>query len=67
MKTYKVNVRGEQKFCVVVETGVVDANGRPKVKRFFNSKKNVAVDNAMEFLRTNDTQPEVTKQSKNFL
>ena len=39
MKTYKVNVRGEQKFCVVVETGVVDANGRPKVKRFFNSKK----------------------------
>ena len=39
MKTYKVNVRGEQKFCVVVDTGVVAANGRPKVKRFFSTKK----------------------------
>ena len=66
MKTYKVNVRGEQKFCVVVDTGVVAANGRPKVKRFFSTKKNIAVDNAMEFLRTNDTQPEVTKQFKNY-
>ena len=38
-----------------------------KLKGFLIAKKNVAVDNAMEFLRTNDTQPEVTKQSKNFL
>ena len=33
MKTMKVNVRGETKFCVVVETGEYDQYNKPKIKR----------------------------------
>jgi len=50
MKTHRVNVRGEKKYCVVINTGEFHPNGRAKEKKFYHSKKNVAIDKANEFL-----------------
>ena len=63
MKTMKVNVRGETKFCVVVETGEYDQYNKPKIKRFFHSKKNEAVAKAMEFIGNKDKLPQTSNNT----
>ena len=63
MKTMKVNVRGETKFCVVVETGEYDQHNKPKIKRFFHSKKNEAVAKAMEFIGNKDKLPQTSNNT----
>lgn len=62
MKTWKVKVRGKNKYCVVVPTKQIDEFGNPKVKRFFHSKKHEAVAKAMDFLH-NDLGSSVTIKS----
>jgi integrase len=62
MKTWKVKVRGENKYCVVVPTKQIDEFGKPKEKRFFHSKKHEAVAKAMDFLH-NDLGSSVTIKS----
>jgi len=62
MKTWKVKVRGENKYCVVVPTKEIDENGKPKERRFFHSKKHEAVAKAMDFLH-NDLGNSVTIKS----
>ena len=39
MKTWKVKVRGENKYCVVVPTKQIDEFGKPKEKEEKKEKK----------------------------
>mgnify|MGYP003148585715 FL=1 len=66
MKSHKVKIRGDIKWCVTVPSGEYYFDGRPKLKSFYHSKKAEAVAKAMDFVRNDDKSLTPITQTRSY-